>query len=442
MKKIITYVLILAILVSLASCSNRTGTLKAGDKIEFGNYKGHTTWRVLDVQGAEALIVADDFVDKQRFDTSYYSWESDDCDIRIWLNTTFISEAFTDEERSRIVNKIGDEVFLLSIEEAYRYFKDDEDRYLSTGDNLGYYLRSKGVATDHAAIVETFEDEKGAISAMGGYVDEPRGIRPAVWVKLDTAGKEEFAVTEAVSKCGCFTLEQAGHGTDLTGLTEKGREQEDLIIPAGVGFFGLIDDAKAKTVVFESDDDVDYGYTFVRMHDLEYIKLPAKLTKLGMHCFCSNLKEFEIPEGVTVIPVCCFYDDVKLRKLVIKGNLKEICYHSFAGCESLETIELPDSVTKIDNNVFVVCYSLEEIRLPKNLKEIGAEAFRDSAIKTYIVPEELQLEKWEYSSFDPTPYNDLFDYPPMPYTVKVKQGSWADIHFDEVFTGNATKEYY
>ncbi len=271
----------------------------------------------------------------------------------------------------------------------------------------------------------------------------PRGVRPAVWIKLDKAGKKAPAVTETVSKCGCFTLRQSGTGTDLTGLTEKGKEQENLVIPAGVGFFGIIDDAKAKTVVFESDDDVDYGYTFVRMHDLESIKLPAKITKLGRHCFCDNLKEFEIPEGVTVIPMKCFYDDVKLKKVVIKGNnLKEIRYHAFAGCESLETVELPDSVTKIENNVFVVCHALKEIRLPKNLKEIGAEAFRDSAIKTYIVPEEFQLEKWDKSSFDPTAYDELVNIPPVPYTVKVKKGSWADTHFDEVFTGKATKAYY
>ncbi len=442
-KKLISLVMTLAVLLSLASCSGKANILKIGDRIEFGNYKGHKTWRVLDIQGSEALLITEDIVDKYRFDANWYGWEHKDCDIRLWLNSKFIDEAFTAEERSKIINKTGDDVFLLSIEEAYRYFKDDEDRCLPTGDNLGYWLRSKGVVSDHAAIVDTFESEKGNISAQGGVVDDPRGVRPAVWIRLDKAGKEVPAVTETVSKCGCFTLRQSGTGTDLTGLTEKGKEQENLVIPAGVGFFGIIDDAKAKTVVFESDDDVDYGYTFVRMHDLESIKLPSKLTKLGKHGFCNNLKEFEIPEGVTVIPLKCFYDDAKLKKVVIKGNnLKEIRYHAFAGCESLETIELPDSVTKIENNVFVVCYALKEIRLPKNLKEIGAEAFRDSAIKTYIVPEEFQLDKWDKSSFDPTAYDELVNIPPVPYTVKVKKGSWADTHFDEVFTGKATKEYY
>ncbi len=124
-KKLISLVMTLAVLLSLVSCSGKANILKVGDRIEFGNYKGHKTWRVLDVQGSEALLITEDIVDKYRFDADWCGWEHKDCDIRLWLNSKFIDEAFTAEERSKIVNKIGDEVFLLSIEEAYRYFKDD-----------------------------------------------------------------------------------------------------------------------------------------------------------------------------------------------------------------------------------------------------------------------------------------------------------------------------
>ena len=65
--------------------------------------------------------------------------------------------------------------------------------------------------------------------------------------------------------------------------------------------------------------------------------------------------------------------------------------------------------------------------------QLGHRVFVDSGIETVIVPEELELEIWGSAVFEQTL---------KPYTVKVKKGSWADVHFDEVFTGKAIKEYY
>ncbi len=432
-KKISSLVLALAVILSVVSCG-KADKVKTGDNIEFGNYKGHTTWRVLDIQGPEALIITEDIVDKHIFDTTYYGWESDDCDIRIWLNTTFISEAFSDEERSKIINKTGDEVFLLSVEEAYRYFKDDEDRCLSTGDNLGWWLRSKGAYVDHASIVDTSGLYPGNIDDEGGLVFCERGVRPAVWIKLDSADNGNPDVSETVSDCGCFTLQQNGSATYLTGLTEKGIEQEELVVPAGAEVFCCLNEANSRTVAFESDNDIDYGHMFTRMKNLETIKLPTNLTKLGWHSNCPNLKEIDIPEGVTVIPVNCFLNDSKLETVTVRGSLTEIRCYAFGGCQSLKTVNIPDSVTTIGPYAFAACESLNEVTLPKDLKDAGECAFGGSGVTTYIVPSEMQLEKWDSSSFD--------TMTPDHYTVKVAEGSWADIHFDEVFTGNAVKEYY
>lgn len=100
----------------------------------------------------------------------------------------------------------------------------------------------------------------------------------------------------------------------------------------------------------------------------------------------------------------------------------------------MKTIDLPDSVTTIDSFAFAACESLKEVTLPKDLKNAGESVFGGSGVKTITVPQELQLEKWDSSSFD--------TMTPDQYTVKVVKGSWADLHFDEVFTGNVSKEYY
>ena len=59
-----------------------------------------------------------------------------------------------------------------------------------------------------------------------------------------------LAIANPVSDCGCFTLQQNGSATYLTGLTEKGIEQEELVVPAGAEVFCCLNEANARTVAF------------------------------------------------------------------------------------------------------------------------------------------------------------------------------------------------
>ncbi|MBO4578846.1 MAG: leucine-rich repeat domain-containing protein [Clostridiales bacterium] len=458
MKKILAAFLIAAIGLGTCSCSSSApvessgsdaGKVKAGDIIKFGNYKGHTDWRVLNVVGTEAYITSNDIVDTHIFDESYCGWDSDSCSIRLWLNDEYINEAFTDAERDQIVDKTGDKILLMSVEEAYRYFKDDADRYFEFGeeDAPGYWLRNRGIVSDHASLVECDFLSNGHISEFGAAVNYEWGVRPALWIRLDD-GKVGNTVSSEVFESGPFIFSKTGPDTDLTGLTEEGKKQEDLVIPAGVRIFTNFSNGHPKNVSFESDDDVDYGYLLTMSNTLETVTLPKGLTKLGFHSNCPHLKELVIPKGVKEIPVSCFHDDTGLEKIVIEGNLTTISNMAFGGCGSLKNIDLPDSVTSIGAYAFIDCDSLREITLPKGLKKIGEHAFVDSGRELVIVPEEMELEEWPSNAFAPSdeeladPDYTMFGPSNLPYTVRVKKGSWADTHFDEVFSGKVTKEYY
>ena len=262
--------------------SLNTGKVKAGDIIRFGDYKGHTNWRVLTVNGSEAYITTVDSVDSYPFDASWCGWDAKDCDIKIWLNDKYMNAAFTDYEKEIIVEKEGLKVFLLSIEEAYRYFKDNEDRVIPINDELGYWLRSKGIYADHAAFINSGPVGKGGIDEYGGQVFWNRGVRPALWIKTDSMNSGATDATETITESGYFRFRKTGSETELIGLTKEGTKQEELVIPAGVKIFGRVVDGfsseSLKGVSFESDDDVDYGYLVAGSRTLEKIKLPAKLT--------------------------------------------------------------------------------------------------------------------------------------------------------------------
>jgi hypothetical protein len=178
-------------------------------------------WRVLDIQEGRALLISKDIIDLRQYCNEYTDnlWENSS--IREWLNTDFYN-SLPESARNRIVettvindnnpdfgnpggNNTTDRIFLLSIDEARRYFSSDSDR--QAGINLtekaiegfkdkygyeieewarnsgGYYwlLRSPGFGNGYVAGV--FGD--GNVLAAGILInDYGSGMRPAFWINL------------------------------------------------------------------------------------------------------------------------------------------------------------------------------------------------------------------------------------------------------------------
>ncbi len=219
---------------------------KVGDMVYFGKYeqdgkksngKEKLTWRVLDKKGNKVLIVTEKLIDMRPYHDHFdpITWEKSD--IRKWLNKDFTNAAFSSAEKQKIqstkvVNKDGkygadggndttDKVFLLSAEEAEKYFKSDDDRkakvteyfkqelrkfmifYCSreeVGDDsirqieeeqdncYNYWLRSPGyglyiadsVGYDGAIYVSYLSGDKVEELGDGAY----NCVRPALWVNL------------------------------------------------------------------------------------------------------------------------------------------------------------------------------------------------------------------------------------------------------------------
>ncbi len=250
--------------------------------------------------------------------------------------------------------------------------------------------------------------------------------------RSDRGSRDEESVTSD-DRNEDFKYEPTGSGYRITGLSETGKTKESVVIPAGVELVGSISGGVVKHVTFESDDDVEIVTFFSNCDTLETVELPANLSVLCSFSGCSSLKEITIPENVTEIPQSCFFGCSDLETVVIEGNISEIGRTAFFKCESLKTINFPDSITTIGDSCFKGCKNVSEITLPSGLKQVGQLAFADIGLQTIIVPEDLELESWHTAAFNQMRNN---------YTVKVKEGSWADIHFDEVFTSTAIKEYY
>lgn len=135
---------------------------------------------------------------------------------------------------------------------------------------------------------------------------------------------------------------------------------------------------------------------------ITHITVPSTLTYLGFN----NMKKLEtvtIPEGITKISNSAFYNDIALEPVSIPSTVTEIEDQAFRYCSSLgPTMIIPNSVTKIGQTAFKGCTSLTTIRIGNGINivtSIAVNCFRDCNNLTDIyidAPEEsIQGAPWE-----------------------------------------------
>lgn len=190
----------------------RNGNFEIGGTVVFGDYHGEIEWLVLDKKDGKALLISKYCLYAKPYNEKYepVTWET--CTLRQWLNGNFIDETFSGAEKALICdtylqnpnnpeygteggNDTTDKAFLLSIDEATRYFANDGDRKATATDyakehgiyvsvengNSWWWLRSPGDNDKSAACVQSV----GFVSYRGSTCTASmRGVRPAMWVNI------------------------------------------------------------------------------------------------------------------------------------------------------------------------------------------------------------------------------------------------------------------
>ena len=196
-------------------------SVSVGDTVCFGTYEQDNDtsngaegieWQVLAKENNKVLVISKYALDCQHYNTSDtdVTWET--CTLRTWLNGTFLDSAFTATEQAAIAkttvtadknpeydtdpgNATTDKVFLLSIDEANKYFSSDSARkceptayavangaWESDGSNCWWWLRSPGRNQDDAAGV----DYGGSVDCYGNFVNcACNAVRPALWINIE-----------------------------------------------------------------------------------------------------------------------------------------------------------------------------------------------------------------------------------------------------------------
>ena len=193
--------------------AEREKALAVGKTVTFGRYHQYGVddtdtpirWLILARDGEKALLVSEQVLAVNQFHDKRATGGWGPSTLREWMNSTFLNEVFTANERSVIQNtetvitffgapEIKDKVFLLSREEVMQYLPTEVDRMAAP---TAYALRRAPTTNeDKTAAAWWLRDTgksacamlvtpAGVISEDGTavYVDSI-GIRPAVWVNL------------------------------------------------------------------------------------------------------------------------------------------------------------------------------------------------------------------------------------------------------------------
>ena len=126
--------------------------------------------------------------------------------------------------------------------------------------------------------------------------------------------------------------------------------------------------------------------------NLREVELPEGLSCIGASAFCDSpeLTEVKIPSTVTKIKDGAFSGCTGLTKIELPPQLEEVGYSSFYGCSGLTEITIPSSVKTIRSGAFEECYNLESVTLSEGIREIGTEAFQYTKLKSLNIPKSVK----------------------------------------------------
>ena len=151
----------------------------------------------------------------------------------------------------------------------------------------------------------------------------------------------------------------------------------------------LFDKQKTKLIVYPSYKNSE-SYT-----------VPESVTEIDNSAFagCASLQKINLPEGLEIIGEGAFaYSDI--ASVVVPKSVESILRDTFSCCEKLKSVTIQQGVYKIEIGAFRGCASLESISLPDSIEYIAPHVFQDcTALKSIKIPENVDQISFGCFSF-------------------------------------------
>lgn len=181
----------------------------------------------------------------------------------------------------------------------------------------------------------------------------------------------------------------------------------------------------------------------------EYI-IPDSVTKLGYgaFCYCDELKKLTVGKGITEIDYCLLFGCDNIETVILPETLTKLDGGAFK-YSGIKYIDIPDSVIHLGCEAMTGCRRLETVNIGKGVSYIHEWAISSSSLKKINVD---PLNK-QFSSRDGVLYNkdktELIKYPSdkigdvyrIPDSVKaIKCGAITQANnLDKIYVGQNIK---
>lgn len=207
--------------------------------------------------------------------------------------------------------------------------------------------------------------------------------------------------------------------TSLNGVLYNKNQTEVIIVPGG----------KMGEIVLKSNVSKIGSFAFWGCKYISTVVIPNSVLSIGEQAFTySGLTTLQIPNSITKIETGTFKNCNYLSSITIPNSVTTIKDEAFMRCENLKTLIIPNSVTSIGEYVFYKLYSLKSLySYMQNPMVLSSKAFEytNKANCTLYVPKESR-----YKYIQTTGWNYFLDIVEFDATTSLKTSSSNDLEIN------------
>jgi hypothetical protein len=250
---------------------------------------------------------------------------------------------------------------------------------LALGDNI---TTVTGIGSNYTNNIRfTVGSNNSAFTIVDGALYSKDMTKLYAYDRTQTA--TSFTVNDATTSIGNHAFAYAGKLQSIT--------FDKKLTDFGVGVFQR---SGITSLTLPDTNAVTQDGAFKDMPALTYCDVSSK-TAIEASLFegCHKLQEVKFANPLNHVWASAFKDCWALSKLTaFEYSLGDIAASAFENCYSLTSMDLSATrVSVIPDSAFKNCYSLSSITLPSGVTSIGAEAFLDTALKSFTIASGMTL---------------------------------------------------
>ena len=247
-----------------------------------------------------------------------------------------------------------------------------------------------------------------ALTACGGGGETPSGeagVGDGAIVSSETVDPESLVgsgdtVSAQATEYEYFRFEETDDGAMVLDLFYSTKENapKDVVIPSHVDGKPVIS-ISSQAFYYSSITSVEIPDTvttigqeaFAECTDLTSVQFSANLTRIQNEAFleCNALTEANFEDTKLEYIGYHAFTHTALKKIILPETVTEL-YMPFAGCNSLEKIYFPGSLSIIENDVVTNSDVLTEMTFGEGVTYIHSSAFSGfPALQSVVLPDSL-----------------------------------------------------